>query len=155
MRRHTQELVLPYTPDQVFELVADINRYPEFVKWIRALRVSGARQEGEVHHCLGEAVVAFKGFTQTFATKVISDKEQNIVTVGLERGPFRHLKNTWRFEPEGEQGTRLFFHIEYEFSNFILQSLARANHDYAIEQIMDTFLAEAKRRYAVPKIPPV
>ena len=154
MRRHTQELVLPYTIDQVFDLVADIKRYPDFVKWITALRVSQVHEEGPVHQCIGEAVIAFKGFTQTFATKVIADSAQKLVTVDLERGPFRHLVNTWRFIPEEEQGTRVLFHIEYEFSNFVLRSLARANHDYAIKQIMDTFLTEAKRRYADQANPP-
>lgn len=146
-RIHNQDLVLPYSPKQMYDLVSDIERYPEFVRWIRALRVSRARQEGHVHHCLGEAVVAFKGFTHTFATRVSADPDSKLITVGLERGPFRRLVNTWHFTTEGSDSTRIFFHIEYEFSNFILQALARANHSYAIDQIMKTFIDEAKRRY--------
>jgi len=147
MRSHTKEVVLPFTPEQMFELVSDIKRYPEFVKWITALRVSAPRDEGSVHHCIGEAVVAFKGFTNNFATRVRADRDAKSVAVELERGPFKHLINRWSFAGEGVQGTRIVFYIEYEFSNFILQALANANHDYAVEQIMKTFIDEAKRRY--------
>jgi len=147
MRKHTQEIVLPYTVEQMFDLVSDIKRYPEFVRWITALRVSNPRTVAEVNHCVGEAVVAFKGFSHTFATRVAADRANNTIEVSLERGPFKHLVNTWRFAKEGENITRVFFSIEYEFSNFILQGLARANHDYAIKQIMGTFLEEAKQRY--------
>lgn len=147
MRRHTEEISLPYRPDQMFDLVADIARYPEFVRWITALRVSNLREEDGVKNCLGEAVVAFKGFTHTFATTVRADKPNHNVEVGLARGPFKHLLNTWTFHPEGDGGTRIHFYIEYEFSNFILRALARANHNYAIGQVMKTFLDEAKKRY--------
>lgn len=147
MAQHKQELVLPYTPEQMFELVSDIKRYPEFVKWVAALRVLDPREVDGVKHCVGEAVVAFKGFTNTFATSVETNEAARTVKVGLVKGPLKKLYNSWYFAPEGVSGTRVFFSVDYEFSNFILRALARANHQFAIERIMQTFLTEAKRRY--------
>ena len=147
MQKHTEELILPYRPDQMFDLVSDIQRYPEFVRWITALRISKAHEENGIRHCIGEAVVAFKGFTNTFATRVKAAPLEKRVEVSLVRGPFKHLLNTWDFVSHGEAGTRINFYIEYEFSNFILRALARANHEYAIKQIMQTFIDEAKKRY--------
>lgn len=131
----------------MFDLVSDIERYPEFVKWISALRVTNPHFEGEVRHCIGEAVVAFKGFTQSFSTAVIADPIGKRVDVTLVRGPLRKLQNRWTFEPHAEGGTLVSFYVDYDFSNIVLRALARANHDLAIDRIMGTFLREAKRRY--------
>ena len=149
MPTFNKTLSLPYRPEQMFDLVSDIKRYPEFVRWVSALRVLHPSTEGNVHTCTGEAVVAFKGFSQTFATSVRSDKGPLTVDVSLVRGPLKHLENKWRFEAEGEAGCKVHFAVDYDFSNFILRALAKANHDIAVDRIMGTFLAEAKRRYAV------
>lgn len=151
MASHQQEVILPYTSDQMFDLVSDIKRYPEFVRWVTALRVLEPREENGVHYCIGEAVVAFKGFANTFATSVATNRAERTVNVGLVKGPLKHLKNEWRFTPEGEGKTRVFFSVDYEFNNFLLRALARANHQFAIDKIMGTFLAEAKRRYGTEK----
>jgi len=147
MPSYKQEMVLPYKPEQMFDLVSDIKRYPEFVRWVTALRVLDPREEQGTKHCTGEAVVAFKGFTQVFATSVASNPSERTVQVGLIKGPLKHLDNQWRFVPEGDSQTRVLFSVEYDFSNFVLRALAKANHQYAVEKIMGTFLAEAKRRY--------
>jgi len=147
MPSHKQEMVLPYKPEQMYDLVSDIKRYPEFVRWVSALRIVDPREENGVSYCIGEAVVAFKGFTHTFATSVASNPKEKTVQVGLVKGPLKHLDNRWAFLPEGEGLTRVLFSVDYDFSNFIMRALARANHEYAVEKIMGTFLAEAKRRY--------
>ncbi len=147
MPKHHQALNVPYTPEQLFELVSDISRYPEFIKWIKALRVSGPKTEGPLHTCVGEAVVGFKGFTESFSTSVAAHSEDKTVAVKLVRGPFRKLENNWCFAADGAGGTIIDFTIDYEFSNLILRTLANANKDIAIDRIMGAFLAEAKRRY--------
>lgn len=139
---------MPYTPDQLFELVSDISRYPDFIKWIKALRVSAPKQDGALHSSIGEAVVGFKGFTESFSTSVETHSEHKTVSVKLVRGPFRKLENDWQFVSNGKGGAIIDFKIDYEFSNFVLRALASANRDVAIELIMAAFLDEAKRRYA-------
>lgn len=147
MPKHHQSLNVPYAPEQLFELVSDIVRYPEFVKWIKALRVSNPQVNGDLHTCIGEAVVGFKGFTESFSTSVAANSEDKTVVVKLVRGPFRKLENNWRFSSNYEGGSVIDFTIEYEFSNLILRALASANKDIAIDRIMGAFLDEAKRRY--------
>ncbi len=147
MPKHHQSLKVPYAPEQLFELVSDIVRYPEFIKWIKALRVRNPKVDGDLYTCTGEAVVGFKGFTESFSTTVEAHAGQKTVAVKLVRGPFRKLDNHWRFSSHEDGGTSIDFTIEYEFSNLILRALASANKDIAIDRIMGAFLDEAKRRY--------
>ena len=110
------------------------------------MSVSGERSDGPVQHCLGEASVGFRGFSERFATTVEANEDQGTVEANLVRGPFKHLKNRWRFTPV-ESGTEIAFEIDYEFSNFILRMLAKNNFQLAVDKIMGAFLAEADRRY--------
>ncbi len=135
-----------HTPENLYDLVSDIGRYPEFIKWIRSMRVSGQREAGGVRHSLGEARVGFRGFTENFATTVAADPQVLTIDADLVRGPFRRLHNRWRFEP-APGGTKIAFHIDYEFSNPVLRMLARHNFRFAVDRIMAAFIAEADRRY--------
>lgn len=146
MPRFTTTLKVPHAPENLFDLVSGIERYPEFIRWIRSMSVSGEQQEGNVKHSLGEASVGFRGFSERFATKVRADEDAGTVEANLVRGPFRHLRNAWQFSGV-EGGTEIRFEIDYEFSNFILRMLAKNNFQLAVDKIMDAFLAEADRRY--------
>ena len=146
MPRYATTLTVPHTPANLFALVSDIRRYPEFIRWIQSMSVSGERSDGPVQHCLGEASVGFRGFSERFATTVEANEDQGTVEANLVRGPFKHLKNRWRFTPV-ESGTEIAFEIDYEFSNFILRMLAKNNFQLAVDKIMGAFLAEADRRY--------
>lgn len=138
-----------HSPENLLSLVSDIARYPEFIKWIKAMRVSNEKFEGDETHRLGEALVGFKGFSEKFATNVKSSHKEKTVQVTLVRGPFRHLKNIWKFTANPEGVTRVDFHIDYAFSNPILAMLARSNTDSAIARIMQSFVEEADKRYGL------
>lgn len=144
---YTTTLRVPHAPENLFDLVSDIQRYPEFIRWIRSMSVSGERQEGSIKHSLGEAAVGFRGFSERFATTVRADEEAGTVEANLVRGPFKHLKNAWHFS-KTDGGTEITFEIDYEFSNFVLRMLAKNNFQLAVDKIMGAFLAEADRRYA-------
>lgn len=131
----------------MFELVSDIERYPDFIRWIRSMRVSGRRQDGAASHCVGEAAVGFRGFSERFATTVDADGDAKRVRANLVRGPFKRLENVWTFQPQST-GTRIEFEIDYEFSNLILRMLARNNFQLAVDKIMSAFINEADRRYS-------
>lgn len=146
MTTHRETLMLAYRPQDLFDLASDVGRYPEFLPWIKALKVFDRREaEGRVQ-CRAEASVGFKGFTETFVTDVDARRSDLAIDVTLVRGPFRKLRNTWRMAPE-EAGTRVDFSIEFEFRNFVLQALADANKAYAVRRVIDAFIAEAGRRY--------
>ncbi len=144
--RRTVEV--PYKADDMFELVSDVARYPEFIKWIQRLRVldESAGPEDGVTKVRAEASVGFLAFTERFTTDVVARRAERLINVSLVRGPFRRLTNTWRFEPV-DTGTRIEFFIDFTFKNFVLQSLAAANLDYAVGRIIESFTAEAGRRY--------
>lgn len=134
----------------MFELVSDISRYPEFIKWIRSMKVTEKPTIGAVRRCRGEADVGFKGFSEVFSTDVEANPESRTINVELVHGPFRRLRNRWKLEEDAGYGTRIDFFIDYEFRNPVLALLARANTDLAVNRIMKAFQDEADRRYAKP-----
>lgn len=136
-----------HSPENLHALVSDIESYPSFIKWIKAMRVTNTRQEGGISYKLGEVLIGFKGFSERFATNVASDAVAKTVTTTLVRGPFRRLRNAWAFIAAPEGGTRVNFHIDYEFSNPVLAMVARSQTDKAVQRIMDAFINEADRRY--------
>ncbi len=144
---YDRTLTIAHRADDLFELVSDIRRYPEFVKWIKSMRVYNEREQGTTRLCTGEARVGFSGLTETFATDVKADPEARRIETRLVRGPFRRLLNTWQFEAMDDGTTRVRFHIDYKFKNPVLQALLAANFDRAVNALINSFLAEADRRY--------
>jgi coenzyme Q-binding protein COQ10 len=166
-------LDLPYRPQDLFDLVSDVGRYPDFIKWIRRLRLLSDQEQDGVWRGRAEATVGFMAFTETFVTDIIARRPVSdpplrsgggaeahgaeaegvtpaqawTIDVTLVRGPFRKLRNSWRFVPAG-QGARVDFTIDFEFRNFVLQALAETNRDYAVGRIIESFTDEAARRYA-------
>ncbi len=146
MTTYKQTMDLPYRPEDLFDLVSDVGRYPEFVKWIRSLKCISEQEQGGNFRCRAETTVGFQAFTETFITDVDARRNELAIDVGLVRGPFRKLSNSWRFAPI-VAGTRVDFSIAFEFRNFVLQTLADANKTYAIKRLIDAFVVEAARRY--------
>jgi coenzyme Q-binding protein COQ10 len=136
MPRFSQSIRVPYQPADCFQLVSDIARYPQFIKWITAMRVTGQRDIGPgVTECQGEAVVGFKGFTERFTTQVVADEAAARVFA------------EWRiFETVGG-GADISLEIDYEFRNPVIGFLAAANHDLAVDRILNAFLVEAQARF--------
>lgn len=146
MTIHRETLELPYRPEDLFDLAADVGRYPEFIGWIQSLKLIGEEETAQHIACRAEVTVGFKGFRETFVTDVLAKKPDMTIDVSLVRGPFKKLSNTWRFAP-GSKGARVEFAIVFEFRNFVLQALADANKTYAVKRVIDAFVAEASRRY--------
>lgn len=144
---YSRTLTIAHQADHLFDLVADIRRYPEFIRWIRSMSVSAQREEHGVRHCIGEARVGFSGFTEAFATTVAADPVARTIRTGLLRGPFRKLNNSWSFTARADGGTDVAFQIDYEFRNPILRALAAANFDRAVNALVAAFVAEADRRH--------
>ena len=116
MAVHRVTKILPYAPDQLAALVADVRAYPEFVPWVSSMRAWGEREEVPgVTVIDAEAAVGFSLLTERFSTWVRHDRNAPKVEVGLIRGPFHHLKNRWEFFPHPE-GTRVEFFIDFAFT---------------------------------------
>jgi coenzyme Q-binding protein COQ10 len=147
VHRHELTHVLPFTPDQLFALVGDVRRYPEFVPWISTLSVEGERDEGEGVSVLdAEVSVGFAFLQEHFATRVRRDAVNREILVTLLRGPFKRLSNRWRFEPH-PLGSKLYFEIDFEFKSRLLDALLRANFDRAVGKLVACFEARAAQLY--------
>ena len=150
MAHFSKSVRLPYTPEQCFDLVSDIRRYPDFIKWITAMRVSEEAVLGDgASSCLGDAVIGFKGFTERFSTRVTMTPADGSVIASLVKGPFRRLRAEWKIAPR-ERGTDVQLDIDYDFKNPFIGMLAAANHDIAVERILNAFLEEGRRRFGAP-----
>tara|TARA_R110001599_G_scaffold95315_1_gene247238 strand:+ start:22007 stop:22483 length:477 start_codon:yes stop_codon:yes gene_type:complete len=148
MPRFAKSVRVPYSKLQAFDLVSDIASYPDFIKWITAMRVSDARMdETGVHHSRGDAIVGFKGFVERFSTGVVADPAKGTVVAKLIKGPFRRLHAQWTIIPLERGGTDIALEIDYEFRNMLIAVLAAANHDIAVDRIMSAFLIEAQKRF--------
>lgn len=150
MPRLREKLIVRHTPADLYELVRDIRQYPNFIKWIQSLTVSNERIEEDLYKCTGMAFVGFRGFEERFSTHVVGDPDKCQIDVSLDRGPFRHLRNQWRFEQMSDGQTAIHFLIDYEFRNPVLRMLAKANTRLAVDRIMASFMSEADRRYGKP-----
>ncbi len=146
MTRVRRTIRIDHTADNLFELVSGIETYPDFIKWILSMAVKPISSSGTAVERIGTAQVGFRGFSETFATKVVSDAEARTVEVSLVRGPLRHLNNSWKFIPRGD-ATDVEFFVDFEFKNLILRALASANFELAMNRIMAAFVSEADRRY--------
>lgn len=154
MPRVSEQLVIPHSTENLYELVRDIRRYPEFIRWITRISVSNETGSPDArYNCIGTASVHFKGFDERFSTHVTADPATRRIEVKLARGPFRHLRNRWQFDPRDDGSTRVHCFIDYEFKNPILGLLARTNSRMAVDRIMDAFRVEADRRFGVPTQP--
>ena len=152
MAVHTVTRILPYAPAQLAALVADVAAYPQFVKWVSAMRVWNAREEAPgVSLVDAEAQVGFSFLKERFSTWVRHDRNLPRVEVGLIRGPFKHLKNRWDFH-EDPAGTRLEFMIDFAFRSPILNAMLQANFQLAVGKLIASFEAEAERRYGHSRV---
>jgi len=143
MPTHAEKRVLPYRPEQLFALVADIERYPEFLPWCVACRVR--RRDGDV--IWGDLMVGFKVFRETFSSKVTLNSPDRI-DVEYVDGPFRYLNNHWLFEPvDGGASTAIDFYIDFEFRSRMLQAVAGAVFNEAVRRMVSAFEARAHAVY--------
>ena len=147
MAQYSRQIEVPYSCQQMQELVSDVRAYPDFIPWLSALKLEREKTVNDVWEGRAKAVVGFKGFSETFVTDVESDGSQRSITVSLVKGPFSKLNNQWLFEAESPTSSTVLFEIEYEFSNPLLQMLAKANLSRAVSLIMQAFLNEAEKRY--------
>jgi coenzyme Q-binding protein COQ10 len=147
LRRHTVTKILPFQPDQLFEMVGDVDRYPQFVPWLTGMRTWNPQQiEPGVTSLDAEAGVGISILRERFSTRVTRDANALWIHADLIQGPFRVLKNDWRFFPD-PQGTRIEFSIDFEFKSRLLDAFLAANMDRAVQKLIACFEARAKALY--------
>ncbi len=140
------ERVLPYAPEDLCRLVGDVRVYPEFVPFLKSMRVTKEepRDQGGWQG-VAEAEVGWKAINVHFSTSVRCEPAKGEVDVALVKGPLHSLANKWWFKPH-EKGAHVRYWIAYEFKNPVLQAAISANKDKLASRIMSAFEREATRR---------
>lgn len=138
MPTHSEKRVLPFRPDQLFDLVIDVERYPEYLPWCVAARIL---QRGPTE-MTAEMAIGFKGIREAFISHVTHDREALSIDVTYRDGPFRYLVNHWRFEPR-EEGCLLDFHVDFAFRSRLLEAVIGRLFDEAVRRMVRAFEARA------------
>src|SRR5271156_5234181 len=141
MPTHAEERVLPYTPEQVFDLVADIERYPEFLPWCVGARIRERRD----NVILGDLLIGWRMVREKFTSRVTLDRPGRI-DVEYAEGPFKYLKNHWLFERQ-PGGCLVDFYVDFEFRSRMLQGVIAALFNEAVKRMVSAFEKRAKDLY--------
>ena len=144
MPTHAEERVLPFRPEQLFALVADIERYPEFLPWCVGARI---RERGP-DLVVADLVIGFRMFRERFTSRVALNRPSRI-DVAYTEGPFRYLNNHWVFEPT-DGGCRIDFFVDFEFRSRVLQKLIGVLFNEAVRRMVAAFEGRARQLYGRP-----
>lgn len=148
MPSHKETRRLPWTPEQLFDLVADVRRYPEFLPWIAAVRVRSDRPE----ELVADLAIGFRALRETFTSRVRKDRP-NSIRVDYIEGPLKYLRNDWVFKPDGQEGTILDFAVDFAFRSRLFEALAGQFFDRAFRKMVSAFEARATALYGMPSVP--
>jgi coenzyme Q-binding protein COQ10 len=144
MPTHAEERVLPYTPEQLFALVAEVERYPEFLPWCVGARIKERRPDLIV----ADLIIGFRMFRERFTSRVSLDRPRRI-DVAYADGPFRYLNNHWTFAPHPE-GCRVDFFVDFEFKSRLLQKVIEVLFGEAVRRMVGAFEKRACDLYGAP-----
>lgn len=144
---YSESRIVPYTADLMYSVVADMERYPDFLPWCTMLRIKSRMHEGDREVALAEMAVGFGGFRERYTSRVVLDAKARAIDVVQEEGVFRRLDTTWRFSPEGPENKscRIDFSIDYEFKSRLLNAVAGAAFHRVARQMIHAYEARARK----------
>src|ERR1700761_1071704 len=135
MTSHAESRVVPYSTDLMYAIVADVERYPEFVPWCVGLRVLKRETVGPREIMLCETIVGFQALRERYTSRVTAVARDHRIDVEQVSGVFRKLTTHWRFTPVDEKSCRVDFAIEFEFKSRVLGAVAGAAFGVVVTQI--------------------
>lgn len=140
---HAEKRVLPYSPAQLFDLVADVERYPEFLPWAMGARIR-SRSENVI---VADLIVGFKGIREKFTSEVTLNRPEMRIDVKYREGPFRYLNNHWIFNEMPDGSCEIDFFVDFEFRSRILQKIMGVLFNEAVRRMVGAFEARAAQLY--------
>ena len=144
MPHHHERRSLPHSAEQMYDLVADVGRYPEFLPWVSAIRI---RKDTE-SEMLADMIVGFKSLRETFSSRVVKIPMNSIIVDYLD-GPMKHLHNAWTFEDVEGGGSIVDFTVDFSFRNRVFEALAGQFFDSALRKMTTAFIERADALYGV------
>ena len=146
MPTHSETRPLPYTAQQMYDLVADVEKYPQFIPWCAAARIRSVTPQGETEVMAADLVISFKVFRERFGSRVVLNPSVRSIDTDYIDGPFRHMHSTWGFR-DVDGGCEVDFHVDFEFKNAILQSVIGVVFNDAMLRIVRAFERRAQALY--------
>lgn len=150
MPKHETVRHVGHSPKQMFELVADVEKYPEFLPMCEALTVRSRKRREDVTFLVADMTVGYKAIRESFTSQVTLKPAENAIDVRYIDGPFRFMENRWRFEPSAEGGCDVHFFLEYEFKSRMLAAMMGAVFDRAFRMFSQAFEKRADVIYGAP-----
>jgi coenzyme Q-binding protein COQ10 len=144
MPTHAERKIIPYRPEQLFDLVADVGKYPEFLPWCVGARVR-SRTEKEL---VADLTIGFGPIHESFTSRVTLDRPSRI-RVRYENGPFRYLNNQWTFTPH-PRGSAVDFFVDFEFRSRLLRAAMTVVFNEAVRRMVNAFEKRARAVYGPP-----
>ena len=142
MPTHAEKRLLPHSPEQLFDLVADVARYPEFLPWCVATRV----RTHEENRIVADMVIGYKVFRERFVSEVTLDRPRRLDVIYRE-GPFRYLSNHWIFEPAAGGACEIDFYVDFEFHSKLMQKMIGVVFNEAVKIMVSAFEKRAGEIY--------
>ncbi|MDP5216304.1 type II toxin-antitoxin system RatA family toxin [Ruegeria sp. 2205SS24-7] len=147
MPTHSETRRLPYSAQQMYDLVADVGKYPEFLPWCSAARMRRTYDDGRARVLEADLVISFKVFREKFGSRVtLYDADHRIDTEYLD-GPFKYMKSNWSFADAADGGCDVSFHVDFEFKNAVLQKIIGVVFNEAMHRIVRAFEQRAHALY--------
>lgn len=150
MPHHSETRILPYSPEDMYALVADVASYPEFLPWCGAARIRSRQDRGDHEVIEADLVISFKLFREKFGSRVTLYPALKRIDTEYLDGPFKYLKSQWTFSPEGD-GCKVDFWVDFEFRNALLGAAAGLFFNEAMQRIVRAFETRAAKLYG-PKV---
>ncbi len=147
MPKHETTRDVAHTPQQMFALVADIEKYPQFLPLCEALRVRSRKERNEKTLLVADMTVGYKAIRETFTSQVLLSPDDNMIDVKYLDGPFRYLNNRWSFSARPDGGCTIKFYIDYEFKSRMLGVVMGSMFDRAFRMFAEAFEKRADEIY--------
>lgn len=146
MPTHSETRTLPYTARQMYDLVADVAQYPQFLPWTAAARIRSREDRGDHEVMLADLVISFKVFRERFGSRVTLWPDQHRIDTEYLDGPFKYMQSKWEFR-DVDDGVEVHFFVDFEFRNRILQGAAGMFFYEAMQRIVRAFERRAAALY--------
>jgi coenzyme Q-binding protein COQ10 len=144
MPRHSETRHLPYAPEQLFDMVADVGSYDEFLPWVVAVRIRSSSETETV----ADLIVGFSAFKERFTSRVVKHRPDRICVDYVE-GPLKYLHNEWKFDLAPDGGTNLCFSVDFAFKSRLFETLAGQMFDRAVRRMTGAFEQRAAALYGI------
>ena len=145
MPAHTESRIVPYPAQHMFAIVADVERYPEFVPWCVDQQILKREKVGRRAILLCETVVGFRNLRERYRSRATIVESELRIDVEQVDGAFRRMQTHWRFTPVDEKSCRVDFAIDFEFKSRLLGAIAGSAFGLVVSQMTHAFEAQAKK----------